>query len=67
MKKGYWVIAYRAISDESAVKAYAKLAVPRFSHSVAAFEPGPRAGFTPTKPDYSSGLSLSNSTVMTLR
>jgi uncharacterized protein (DUF1330 family) len=28
MKKGYWVIAYRAISDESAVKAYAKLAVP---------------------------------------
>jgi len=28
MKKGYWVVAYRAISDESAVKAYAELAVP---------------------------------------
>ena len=23
MKKGYWVVAYRSISDESAVKAYA--------------------------------------------
>ena len=28
MKKGYWVVAYRAIPDESAVKAYAALAVP---------------------------------------
>ncbi len=28
MKKGYWVVAYRAISDEAAVKAYAILAVP---------------------------------------
>src|SRR5579862_3958895 len=28
MKRGYWVAAYRAISDESAVKAYAALAVP---------------------------------------
>jgi uncharacterized protein (DUF1330 family) len=28
MKKGYWVITYRSISDESAVKAYAALAVP---------------------------------------
>jgi uncharacterized protein (DUF1330 family) len=28
MKKGYWVVAYRAISNESAVKAYAALAVP---------------------------------------
>jgi uncharacterized protein (DUF1330 family) len=28
MKKGYWVISYRTISDELAVKAYAKLAVP---------------------------------------
>ena len=28
MKKGYWVVAYRAISDESALKAYAALAVP---------------------------------------
>ena len=27
MKKGYWVVAYRSISDESAVKAYAPLAV----------------------------------------
>jgi uncharacterized protein (DUF1330 family) len=28
MKNGYWVIAYRPISDESAAKTYAKLAVP---------------------------------------
>ena len=28
MKKGYWVVAYRSISDESAPKAYAALAVP---------------------------------------
>ena len=28
MKKGYWVVAYRAISNESAVKAYSALAVP---------------------------------------
>ena len=28
MKKGYWVVAYRSISDQSAVKAYGALAVP---------------------------------------
>jgi len=28
MKKGYWVITYRSISDESAVKGYGALAVP---------------------------------------
>jgi uncharacterized protein (DUF1330 family) len=28
MKKGYWVIVYRSVSDESAVKAYGALAVP---------------------------------------
>jgi len=28
MKKGYWVVAYRSIADESAVKAYGALAVP---------------------------------------
>jgi uncharacterized protein (DUF1330 family) len=28
MKKGYWIVAYRSISDESAVKAYGALAVP---------------------------------------
>jgi uncharacterized protein (DUF1330 family) len=28
MKKGYWTVAYRSISDESATKAYAELAVP---------------------------------------
>jgi len=30
MKKGYWVVAYRSISDESATKAYGVLAVPAF-------------------------------------
>jgi uncharacterized protein (DUF1330 family) len=28
MKKGYWVVAYRLISDESALKEYGKLAGP---------------------------------------
>ena len=28
MKKGYWVVAYRSISDDSALKAYAALAMP---------------------------------------
>ena len=28
MQKGYWVVAYRSILDESAVKAYGALAVP---------------------------------------
>ena len=28
MKKGYWVVAYRSISDASAIKAYGALAVP---------------------------------------
>ena len=28
MKKGYWVVAYRSISDDSALKAYGALAVP---------------------------------------
>jgi uncharacterized protein (DUF1330 family) len=28
MKKGYWVVSYRSISDESAVKAYAALVAP---------------------------------------
>lgn len=28
MKKGYWVVSYRAISSETALEAYAALAVP---------------------------------------
>jgi uncharacterized protein (DUF1330 family) len=28
MKKGYWVVAYRSLSDESAVSAYGALALP---------------------------------------
>jgi len=28
MKEGYWIVAYRAISDDSALKAYGALAVP---------------------------------------
>ena len=28
MKKGYWVAAYRAISNGEALKAYAALAIP---------------------------------------
>jgi uncharacterized protein (DUF1330 family) len=28
MKKGYWVVVYRSVSDESALKEYGKLAIP---------------------------------------
>jgi uncharacterized protein (DUF1330 family) len=28
MRKGYWVVVYRSVSDESAVKAYGALALP---------------------------------------
>jgi uncharacterized protein (DUF1330 family) len=28
MKKGYWVVAYRSVLDESALKDYGKLALP---------------------------------------
>jgi uncharacterized protein (DUF1330 family) len=28
MKKGYWVVAYRSVLDESALKEYGKLAIP---------------------------------------
>jgi uncharacterized protein (DUF1330 family) len=28
MKKGYWVVAYRSVSNESALQEYRKLAVP---------------------------------------
>lgn len=28
MKKGYWIVAYRSVSDESALKEYGKLALP---------------------------------------
>jgi uncharacterized protein (DUF1330 family) len=28
LKKGYWVVAYRSVSDESALKEYGKLAIP---------------------------------------
>ncbi len=28
MKKGYWVVAYRSVSDPSALKNYAELALP---------------------------------------
>jgi uncharacterized protein (DUF1330 family) len=53
MKKGYWVVAYRSMSDESSVKAYAALATPavqsfggrfltRSTSQVQAFEAGLR-------------------------
>jgi uncharacterized protein (DUF1330 family) len=28
MKKGYWVVAYRSVPDESVLKEYGKLAIP---------------------------------------
>jgi uncharacterized protein (DUF1330 family) len=28
MRKGYWIVAYRSVSDESALKRYGELAIP---------------------------------------
>lgn len=47
MKKGYWVVAYRAVSDESALKEYGKLAMPAIEAGggkalVRSAEPEPR-------------------------
>ena len=33
MKKGYWIVAYRSISDRSALKAYGTLALPAVESS----------------------------------
>jgi uncharacterized protein (DUF1330 family) len=33
MKKGYWVVAYRSVSDESSLKEYSKLAGPAIQAS----------------------------------
>jgi len=41
MKKGYWVVAYRSISDESALKAYGALAVPAVQSFGGRFLTGP--------------------------
>ena len=40
MKKGYWVVAYRSISDQAAMKAYANLAVPALESFGARFLTG---------------------------
>jgi uncharacterized protein (DUF1330 family) len=37
MKKGYWVVVYRSMSDESAVKAYGALALPALEPFAARF------------------------------
>jgi hypothetical protein len=34
MKKGYWVVVYRSVSNESAVKAYGALALPIHSRRI---------------------------------
>src|SRR5215471_19549879 len=41
MKKGYWIVAYRSISDPSALKAYADLAVPALHASGGRLLTGP--------------------------
>ena len=40
MKRGYWVVSYRSISDEPAVKAYGALAVPALQSFGARFLTG---------------------------
>jgi uncharacterized protein (DUF1330 family) len=52
MKKGYWVVAYRSISDESAVKAYGGLAAPALQSFGARF----LTGSTSQVQSYEAGL-----------
>jgi len=40
MKKGYWVVAYRSVSDESALRDYGALAVPALESFGARFLTG---------------------------
>ena len=47
MKKGYWVVAYKSISDESAVKAYGALAVPALQAFGARFLTGSASRIQP--------------------
>jgi uncharacterized protein (DUF1330 family) len=54
MKKGYWVLAYRSISDESAVKTYAALAVP----AIQAFGGRPVTAGTSRVQAHETGLRL---------
>ena len=56
MKKGYWVVAYRSISNESAVKAYGELAVPAIQSFGGRFLTRSTSRCRPTKPDCNSEL-----------
>jgi uncharacterized protein (DUF1330 family) len=47
MKKGYWVVAYRSISDPAAMKAYAALAVPALQSSGGRLLTGPTSRVQP--------------------
>jgi Domain of unknown function (DUF1330) len=65
MKKGYWVVAYKSISDDSAVKAYGALAVPAVQSFGGRFLTRSTSQVQVHEADYSSGLSLLNSIAMT--
>ena len=54
MKRGYWVVAYKSISDESAVQAYAALAVPAIQSFGGRFLTGSASQIQP----YEVGMQL---------
>jgi len=56
MKKGYWVVAYRSISNESAVKAYGELAVPAIQSFGGRFLTRSTSQVKAHKPDCNSEL-----------
>lgn len=47
MKKGYWIVSYRSISDEMAVKAYGALALPAVESFGGRFLTGSASQITP--------------------
>jgi uncharacterized protein (DUF1330 family) len=54
MKKGYWVVAYRSISDENRLNAYRLLAVPAVEAFGGRFLTRPTSAVTPSE----AGLNL---------
>jgi hypothetical protein len=66
MKKGDWVVAYRSISDESAVKAYGALALPAVEPFGGRFLTRSISQIQTHEAGLLFGRFLSNSTAMTL-
>ena len=64
MKKGYWVVAYKSLLDESAVKAYGALALRAVESFCGRLLTTSTSQIQSPKPDCRCGRSLWSSTAM---